>query len=405
MRIVLFLAALSSICLASSATQTDWSGGGGVPGPVTAWGNAFNTSASVSWLAIPGKISLSSTPAAPVTHSIAQSFDYAISVYAADVDGDGDMDVLGAANSADAITWWENSDTAPGVYWFEHTVDGDFDGARSVYSSDVDGDGDMDVLGAAFTADDITWWENANGSGTSWVTHTVDGGFDFAFSVHAADVDSDGDMDVLGAASYADDITWWEVSEFLDYGQLTSSILDSGGASDWGQVTWTGFEPANTDLTVELRTGNSPGAMGSWIAISSSGDEIPSGFDGMRYLQYRILMTSDDGSASPNLEDITVDWTGYVGTEGDMAGIPAYRLFGACPNPAHGFVQIGYSVPEATGVELTVYDLAGRSVDAAGICSAEGQHTYALDGLAAGVYVVRMRAGEFEATERFVVVE
>lgn len=226
-----------------------------------------------------------------------------------------------------------------------------------------------------------------------------------AWSVYSSDVDGDGDMDVLGAAYNADDITWWDLLfGFLDYGQLTGSILDSGGAPDWGQVTWTASEPANTDLTVELRAGNSPGAMGSWMTIAGSGDEIPSGFDGMRYLQYRITMTSDDGSASPILEDIAVNWNS-VGTEGDIAGIPAYRLFGACPNPAHGFVQIGYSVPEATGVELTVYDLAGRSVAAAGIDCAEGQHTYALDGLAAGVYVVRMRAGEFEATERFVVLE
>jgi len=28
-------------------------------------------------------------------------------VHAADVDGDGDVDVLGAALHADAITWWE----------------------------------------------------------------------------------------------------------------------------------------------------------------------------------------------------------------------------------------------------------------------------------------------------------
>jgi hypothetical protein len=41
----------------------------------------------------------------------------------------------------------------------EHTIDGNFDGARSVYACDVDGDGDIDVLGAAYNHDDITWWE------------------------------------------------------------------------------------------------------------------------------------------------------------------------------------------------------------------------------------------------------
>ena len=31
----------------------------------------------------------------------------------------------------------------------EHTVDGEFDGARDIYAADLDGDGDLDILGAA----------------------------------------------------------------------------------------------------------------------------------------------------------------------------------------------------------------------------------------------------------------
>ena len=137
------------------------------------------------------------------------AFVGAISVYAADVDGDGDMDVLGAALMDDDIAWWENT-AGDGTSWTVHAVDVAFDGARSVYAADVDGDGDMDVLGAAENADNIAWWENTAGDGTSWTVHAVDVAFDGAYSVYAADVDGDGDMDVLGAAAIADDITWWE---------------------------------------------------------------------------------------------------------------------------------------------------------------------------------------------------
>ncbi len=136
-------------------------------------------------------------------------FGQAHSVYAADVDGDGDVDVLGAAQTDNDITWWENA-AGDGTVWIEHTVDGDFGFASSVYAADVDGDGDMDVLGVADSADDITWWENTAGDGTVWIEHTVDGDFDGARSVYAADVDGDGNMDILGAARNADDITWWE---------------------------------------------------------------------------------------------------------------------------------------------------------------------------------------------------
>jgi flagellar hook assembly protein FlgD len=137
------------------------------------------------------------------------SFDAASDVFAADMDGDGDLDVLGAASTADDIAWWENT-AGNGSAWTEHTVDGSFDGAFAVYAADIDGDGDVDVLGAAITADDIAWWENTAGDGSAWTKTTIDGTFDNARDVHAADVDGDGDVDVLGAALTADDITWWE---------------------------------------------------------------------------------------------------------------------------------------------------------------------------------------------------
>jgi hypothetical protein len=144
--------------------------------------------------------------------------------------------------------------------------------------------------------------------------------------------------------------------------------------------------------------------MGSWILIASSGDEIPSGFDGMRYIQYRITMTTGDNSVSPCLEDIAVDWTPFVGIEDKTEGISAYQLPGAYPNPALGSVELAFSVPLATEVELSVYDLSGRIVAGARMDCAEGSHVFTLDGLAAGVYLVQMRAGEFEAAERFVVI-
>ena len=39
---------------------------------------------------------------------ISNSADYAYSVHAADVDGDGDIDVLSASKEDDKIAWYEN---------------------------------------------------------------------------------------------------------------------------------------------------------------------------------------------------------------------------------------------------------------------------------------------------------
>ncbi len=82
----------------------------------------------------------------------------------------------------------------------------------------------MDVLGAAYFGDDIAWWENTTGDGTVWVEHTAaNGSFDGAYSVYAADIDGDGDRDILGAAYFGDDITWWKYAK-----QCTSDFDCSG---------------------------------------------------------------------------------------------------------------------------------------------------------------------------------
>jgi FG-GAP-like repeat len=165
-------------------------------------------------------------------HTLNSEFDAGCSVYAIDLDGDGDCDVLGAAFNIDDIKWWENVD-GDGSNWAEHTVDGSFNGVRSVYAADVDGDGDTDVLGAAGVANDIKWWENVNGDGLNWAEHMVTGNFSYAISVYATDIDGDGDIDVLGAANYTHDITWWENVDGDGLNWLEHSVDDAFAGACW----------------------------------------------------------------------------------------------------------------------------------------------------------------------------
>ncbi|MDP8285894.1 MAG: FG-GAP-like repeat-containing protein, partial [Candidatus Electryonea clarkiae] len=178
---------------ASSAYATDVDGDGDIDVLGTAW-----LAGDITWWENDGNENFTE-------HTIEGDANLPNRVYATDVDGDGDVDVLGTAWNTDAITWWENDGDEN---FTEHTIDGDFDGATSVYATDVDGDGDVDVLGAAWHANDIIWWEN-DGS-ENFTEHTIDGDFNGARTVYATDVDGDGDVDILGAAGQGDCITWWE---------------------------------------------------------------------------------------------------------------------------------------------------------------------------------------------------
>ena len=134
--------------------------------------------------------------------------------FAADIDGDGDLDVLAAL--FDKIAWYENDGTTGNLDdWTEHPVSTDVDAAQSVFAADMDGDGDLDVLSASFNDDKIAWYEN-DGSQTFTlrVISTAANGANF---VIAADVDGDGDLDVLSASFNDDKIAWYE-NDSVDLG-------------------------------------------------------------------------------------------------------------------------------------------------------------------------------------------
>ena len=133
----------------------------------------------------------------------------AYSVFAADVDGDGDTDVLSASYYDDKIAWYENDGGSPPSF-SEHIISTNADGARCVFAADVDGDGDSDVLSASRFDNKIAWYENDGGSLPSFSEHIISTNADDAESVVAADVDGDGDSDVLSASFEDDKIAWYE---------------------------------------------------------------------------------------------------------------------------------------------------------------------------------------------------
>ena len=135
-------------------------------------------------------------------HTISISSDFAYSVFAIDMDGDGDIDVLSARRGDYKTTWYEND----GIENFaEHTIDSLSQQPQSVYAIDMDGDGDIDVLSA--TEDKIAWYKNDGFQ--NFQLYTISTNVDFATSVYAIDMDGDGDIDVLSASADDDKIAWY----------------------------------------------------------------------------------------------------------------------------------------------------------------------------------------------------
>jgi hypothetical protein len=135
--------------------------------------------------------------------------DHPRSVVGADVDGDGDIDVVSASYSDDEIAWYRNTDGA-GSFGAQQVITHLTNGAYSVAAADIDGDGDTDLVSASYEDDEIAWYENTNGAGSFGPQQVISHLADRASSVFAADVDGDGDVDVLSASVSDHKIAWYE---------------------------------------------------------------------------------------------------------------------------------------------------------------------------------------------------
>jgi hypothetical protein len=100
--------------------------------------------------------------------------------------------------------WWANTGNSR-FDEIEHVVSDSFNAPTSVYVTDLDNDGDWDILSTSFMHSGIAWWEN-DGNGNFFEMHS----FDISMRTYVAipiDIDQDGDLDVIAVG---DEIIWWK---------------------------------------------------------------------------------------------------------------------------------------------------------------------------------------------------
>ncbi|MEL6652579.1 MAG: VCBS repeat-containing protein, partial [Bacteroidota bacterium] len=128
-----------------------------------------------------------------------------ISINYADVDGDGDMDVISAQDNSVLALHRNNGDGTFAVpVIFSETG---FNYLLSLQVADVDSDGDVDVL-ASYNGNEIIWHEN-DGTGDLSAKHVIVEEMHFPSSIYAADVDGDDDMDVLFTNQFAGEVGYF----------------------------------------------------------------------------------------------------------------------------------------------------------------------------------------------------
>ncbi|WP_425237271.1 FG-GAP-like repeat-containing protein [Ulvibacterium sp.] len=165
--------------------------------------------AQIAWYLNDG--SKNFTEGKPITFSLERLDDRVKDFTIGDLDGDGDLDILSA--SSNKIAWHPNDGLTFGVarnpliFGAERIISTAAVGVSGVAVADLDGDGDLDALAASANDNRIAWYPN-DGSGNFGTQRTITTAAAGALDVIVADLDSDGDLDVISASANDNRIAW-----------------------------------------------------------------------------------------------------------------------------------------------------------------------------------------------------
>lgn len=145
-------------------------------------------------------------------------------IHAADLDNDGDMDVLSASRNDGKIAWYENLDGLGNFGGQQLISSPDELYGFSVVAADIDNDGDLDVVSGR--GDDyVSWYENLDGLGNFNDANIISTEADGVLQVFTNDINNDGNIDVISSSYFDDKIAWYENTGELGINEVTESKL------------------------------------------------------------------------------------------------------------------------------------------------------------------------------------
>ncbi len=382
------------------------------------------------------------------TKNVITSFlDFTQFVSTADIDGDGDIDVLATTFSSDLIVWYENLDGL-GNFSLTNQISINKDAPLTVFAADLDGDGDMDTYSSSKFDSIIAWYENTDGLGDFSVEHIIS---NQAFSTtwaFAADLDNDGDLDMLAtAAGNNQSIFWYENDGFGNFGTenlivnglagpqvVIADDMDGDGDLDVLSVEFGGETIAwyeNTDglgnfgikqiITTEITSTRNI----KTADIDNDGDQdvvlVSTGFPGDKVAWHandgsgnfgiqQVIDNTAEGSSSISVADFDND--GYQDIV--YSSIIDYKVawyknetylsindnilntIVLSPNPTNGLVTI--NAPNSIIVSIEVYDMLGKQIFTFNLPA----NAINLSDLQAGMYLVKIKTEQGSLVKKII---
>ena len=159
----------------------------------------------------------------PFRKIVSYSIEDPKSVDIEDIDGDGNNDIILACGTENRIVILKNL-LGNGIFWEESVVTEDLPIAWHVETADMDEDGDLDILATSLMGDRVVWFENVDGAGSFGEQQLIADNIDAPLVALAEDMDNDGDLDVVTISYWDNKIVW---NKNIGGGSFTNSITIS----------------------------------------------------------------------------------------------------------------------------------------------------------------------------------
>lgn len=321
------------------------------------------------------------------------------SVSVGDMNGDDNIDVLSASFGDSKIAWYQNLGYS-NFYEEQRIISVLAIGATDLFAADFDGDNDLDVVSSSAMDSRIIWYQNVldQEDDLEFKRYPLTNSTSGASSVYAADIDIDGDQDIIAASADDNKIRWMKNDfdfvfnwyyEFCEGDTIlvingeeiistdtVSDTLQSIHGRDSVNIYYVLFNPkplpfeiegpteVNTGDTIVYRVNTSPNVLFMWDI--ENGEQVSYGISDTIAVWWKSSETGMGKITSlgyyfnPNPENIC-----FITEELDVvinpAGLSEHRIdeVSVYPNPANTMLYINnfkqdYSIHiyNSSGVEL-----------------------------------------------------